>query len=219
MSFLAKQLDTAKDPRLKVNAATTLGKTGNPTASDPLCRALRDAEAIVRAAAANALGELRTPTGVKCLTAAQGDSDGSVKSAVARALAAGAVAPGTLYVNIQPIGDKGANLPPDMVALADRLLRDKFKTLNAGVAPPNEEKKAAQNLVRSRQLKGFQVQVNLLPHGAGLKVEMLVMTYPEQELKGTFSVKASGAKHEALLKAMVPRVVDDASKDPELAWK
>jgi hypothetical protein len=60
--------------------------------------------------------------------------------------------------------------------------------------------------------------VNLLPSASnGLKLEILVMTYPEQSLQGSWNVKASGAKYENLLKAMVPRVIEDASED--LEWK
>jgi hypothetical protein len=43
------------------------------------------------------------------------------------------------------------------------------------------------------------------------------MTYPDQSLKGTWNVKASGGKPESLIKAMVPRVVEDAAAD--LEWK
>jgi hypothetical protein len=50
-----------------------------------------------------------------------------------------------------------------------------------------------------------------------LKIEMLIMTYPEQALKGSWNVKAAGGKPESLIKAMVPRVVDDAASD--LEWK
>jgi hypothetical protein len=43
------------------------------------------------------------------------------------------------------------------------------------------------------------------------------MSYPEQALKGNWSVKASGGKPEKLIHAMVWRVVDDAAGD--LDWK
>ena len=61
--------------------------------------------------------------------------------------------------------------------------------------------------------------MQLLPGSSdkGLKVEMLIMSYPDQALKGSWSVNAAGGKQEKLIKAMVPRVVDDAAK--ELEWK
>lgn len=217
VNLLAKQLDGAKDPRLRAQTAVVLGGTGSPFAAVPLCKVLKDPEVIVRTAAANALGELKAAEAQACLKAAANDADSGVKAAVARALAAGVVVPGSLYISMEPIADKVGGLPPDIVALTDKLMREKLKSLGAGFAPPGEEKKAAMSLVKNRSLKGYALRLQLLPNGAGLKIEMLVMTYPDNNLQGTFNVKAQGAKHETLLKAMVPRVVDDAAK--ELQWK
>jgi hypothetical protein len=217
VTLLAKQLDTAKDPRLRAQTAVVLGGTGSPSAAVPLCKLFKDSEAIVRTAAANALGDLKVNEAQDCLKAAQNDKDAGVKAAVTRALAAGVVVPGSLYVNIEQIADKVGGLPPDVMQLTDKLLREKLKGLGAGFAPQGEEKKAAMSLVKNRQLKGYQLRLQLLPNGSGLKIEMLVMTYPDQNLLGTFNVKAAGAGHDKLLKAMVPRVVDDAAK--ELQWK
>ena len=73
-------------------------------------------------------------------------------------------------------------------------------------------------MIKAKKLRGYLLRVNLLPNASnGLKLEILVMTYPEQSLQGTWNVKASGAKYESLLKVMVPRVIDDASLD--LEWK
>ena len=79
--------------------------------------------------------------------------------------------------------------------------------------------KAAQALIKSRALRGFQVRMQLAPgeKDKQLKVEMLIMTYPEQALQGSWNVKASGGKPESLIKAMVPKVIDDAAGD--LNWK
>ena len=103
--------------------------------------------------------------------------------------------------------------------LADRLVREKLQEFGASLAPLNEDKKFAATLIRARRLKSFQVRLQLLPGptGKGLKVEMLILSYPEQALKGTWNVKAAGAKPETLIKAMVPRVLDDAASD--LEWK
>jgi HEAT repeats len=217
VTLLAKQLDGAKDPRLRVQTVVVLGGTGSPFAAVPLCKVLKDPEVIVRTAAANALGELKAKEAQDCLKAAAGDSDSGVKAAVARALAAGVVVPGSLYVSLEPIVDKVGGLPPDIIQLTDKLMREKLKTLGAGFSPQGEDKKSAMSLVKNRQLKGYALRLQMLPHGAGLKIEMLVMTYPDNNLTGTFNVKAAGAKHETLLKVMVPRIVDDAAA--ELQWK
>jgi hypothetical protein len=202
---------------LRAQTAMVLAGTGSPQAAVPLCKLFKDADALVRTAAANALGDLKVAEGQGCLKDAQNDKDAGVKAAVVRALAAGVVKPGSLYVNIEQIADKVGGLPPDVMKLADSLLREKLKGIGAGISPPGEEKKTAASLVKSRQLKGYQLRVQLLPNGAGLKLEMLVLTYPDQTLQGTFNVKASGGAQDKLLKAMVPRVVDDAAA--ELQWK
>jgi hypothetical protein len=217
VTLLSKQLDSAKDPRLRAQTAVVLGGTGSPQAAVPLCKLFKDPETIVRTAAANALGELKAKEAQDCLNAAQNDKDAGVKAAVLRALAAGVVVPGSLYVSIEQIADKVGGLPPDVIQLTDKLLRQELKGMGAGFAPAGEEKKAATLLVKNRQLKGYQLRLQLLPNGSGLKIEMLVMTYPDQNLLGTFNVKAAGAGHDKLLKAMVPRVVSDAAK--ELQWK
>jgi Flp pilus assembly protein TadD len=120
---------------------------------------------------------------------------------------------GGLYLNVpalEPTAPQGA--------LAQTVLHEKLTTLGAQFAPEGEAKPAAVGVIKTRKLKGYELRVKVLPAEAdGLKVEMLVMSYPEQALKGSWSVKASGAKPEALVKAMIARVVDDAASD--LDWK
>lgn len=217
ITFLAKQLSTAKDPRIRAQTAVILGGTNNPAAVAPLCQSLKDTEPVVRAAAAGALGELRLPEALACLKGALGEADATVRAALAKALTGGPKT-GGLYINVEPITDKVGNLNPEVLKLTDELIRAKLTDLGAAFAPPGEAKPAAQALVKSKQLKSYQVRTNLLPHGSnGLKIEMLIMTYPDQALQGSWNVKASGAKFESLLKVMVPRVIDDAAN--ELEWK
>jgi glycogen synthase len=124
-----------------------------------------------------------------------------------------------LYLNVEPIADKVGGLDDTLLSLTDTLLRKKLTELGASFAPAGEEKKAAQALIKKQNLRGYQVRVQLAPGASEkqLKVEMLIMTYPEQALQGSWNVKASGAKPETLIKAMVPKVVDDAAGD--LNWK
>lgn len=216
VTFLAKQLRTQKDPRLRAQTVLTLGQTGSETAIDPLCDVLKtDADALVRSAAASALGELR-PDSESCLKSAK-DKDANVIAAIAKALEVKAGAKlGALYMAIET-NDK-VGIPAEALTLANELLRKKLETLGAAIAPPGETKAAAQTLIKAKKLRGFLLRVNLLPHDTkGLKLEMLVMTYPDQALQGSWNVKASGGKTESLLKLMVPRVVDDAAS--ELEWK
>jgi hypothetical protein len=129
------------------------------------------------------------------------------------------VSAGGLYLNVEPVQDKVGDLPASLLKLADEQMREKLSALGAAFAPPTEDKKQAATIVRARQLKAYQLRLQLLPgeSAKGLKVEMLIMTYPDQSLKGTWNVKATGGNPEKMIKLMVPRVVDDAAAD--LEWK
>lgn len=215
VAYFAKQLKSATDPRVRVQTALLLGSTGKAEAVDPLCEALKDGEAVVRSAAANALGELGLG-GQQCLKSASSDSDSSVASAARKALEklASAVAPGSLYFSVD---DVKSDVGDDASKLAAQLLRQKLTTMGGTIAPQGESKAAATALVKSKKLRAFLLQPKVNADGSGLKFEILVMTYPDQALQGSFNVKGKGGKPEKLLKAMVPRVIDDAAD--ELRWK
>lgn len=217
--YLVKQLAGAKDPRVRAQTVLLLGQTVSESAAGPLCAVLKDPEPIVRSAAATALGELRSEVAMGCLRDAKNESDTGVRASIEKALAQGVVTPGGLYLQVEPIQDRVGNLPGELMRLAEQLVREKLAAFRVSFAPPNEDKKSAAILIRARGLKGFQLRLQLLPGSTdkGLKVEMLILSYPEQALKGTWNVKAAGAKPETLLRAMVARVVDDAARD--LDWK
>jgi hypothetical protein len=217
VAFLAKQLKAAKDPRVRAQTVVILAGTGSPAAVPPLCEAIRDPEVVVRAAAANALGELHVPAAIDCLKGAMGERDASVLAAIKRAIDFKPIVAGGLYFSIDPINDK-VGVTADVTKLANELLKQKLSSIGASFAPEGESKPQAQTLIKAKKLRGYLLRVNLLPNASnGLKLEILVMTYPEQSLQGSWNVKASGAKYESLLKLMVPRVIDDASQD--LEWK
>lgn len=219
VALLMKQLGSSKDPRVRAQTIVLLGQTGSDEAVAPLCASLRDGESVIRAASANALGELRLPAARDCLKAALGEADPSVRSAMEKALNAVVVQQGGLYLHVEPTADTGVGLDGSLVNLADALLKQRLSELGAAFAPKGEEKKSAQALIKARALRGYQVRMQLAPGATEkqLKVEMLIMTYPDQALQGSWNVKASGGKPEALIKAMVPKVVEDAAGD--LNWK
>lgn len=222
VALLSKQFATAKDPRNRVQIVVLLGQTRHESAVPYLCSALKDSEPLVRSAAASALGDIGFPSAADCLKVALGEGDPSVRAAMQRALQGSqspAVGKGALYVSLEPVQDKVGGLPDGILQLAEEKMREKLQALGATIAPPAEDKKKAAALVRAQELKAYQLRLQLLPgeSAKGLKVEMLIMSYPDQALKGTWNVKASGGKPESLIKAMVPRVVDDAAAD--LEWK
>jgi HEAT repeats len=218
VTFLLKQLSTTKDPRVRAQTMLVLGQTASEAAVAPLCDAIKDAEPIVRASAAKGLGALRLPSSVACLKAAVGEADPTVRGELEKSLALGVLVAGGLYVNLEPVQDRIGGLPDQMLQLADTVMRQKLiESFKATFAPSNEEKKAASALIKVRKLKAFQLRLQLLPGPTeqSLKVEMLILSYPDQSLKGSWNAKATGGKPEALIKAMVPRVLDDAAADLE----
>jgi hypothetical protein len=219
VTLLAKQLTTTKDPRVRSQTVLLLGQTQSSDALAPLCASLKDPEQIVRAAAASALGELHTDAAIECLKASLGESSPDFRAALQRAISASAVAKGSLYLNVEPTADSVGGLDQRLVSLAHETLTRQLTSLGAAFAPAGEEKRAAQALIKARALRGFQVRMQVSPGATEkqLKVEMLIMTYPDQSLQGSWNVKASGGKPEALIRAMVPKVVEDAAGD--LNWK
>lgn len=125
---------------------------------------------------------------------------------------------GGLYAKVAPLEAKVV-LTAAASELADSVLHDKLTGLGATFAPGNEDKATALAVVKAHGLKGYELRVTLQPgaDAAGLKVDLLVLSYPEQALKGSWSVKASKGKQESLVKAMLARVVDDAAGD--LDWR
>lgn len=217
VKILSKQLTTAKDARLRQQAATLLGKTGTPDAVAPLCVALNDGEAIVRSAAAGALGELKAPDGMACLKNAKDDPDSAVRRSVELAIAANKP-PGGLYVALDTINNEVSGAGADVVSLARDLLKAKLTSMGAKLAPEGETESQATAVIARGGFKGYLLRSNLKSNGAsGLKIEILIMTYPGKALQGTWNVKASGGKYEAQLKAMVPKVVENAAED--LEWQ
>lgn len=218
INFLSKQLSTASDPRTRAQTALILGKSNNPAAVAPLCNALKDAEAVVRSAVAGALGELKQPEGLNCLKSVLKDPDPNVRQAAQRVLDSASAPPvqqGGLHVAVEPVIDKVGSLTPDVLTLAESLIKEKVTAMGGQLTQPIDPKagKPPKGLP-----KGFQLRAQLTPgDDKSLKLEILVMTYPDLALQGTWNVKAKGAKPETLLKKMVPVVVDNAAN--ELEWK
>ncbi|MBL8921870.1 MAG: tetratricopeptide repeat protein [Myxococcaceae bacterium] len=120
-----------------------------------------------------------------------------------------------LYVALESQGAP----TPETGQLAEQSLRAKLEALGAELAPAGEDKKAAVSVIKARHLKGYQVKLQVLPGETetGLKVQLMVLSYPEQALKGSWSVKAPKGKPEKLVPLLVARAVDDVAGD--LDWK
>jgi hypothetical protein len=215
MAFLKKQLEKGKDPRLRSQAALLLGASGEAEALKPLCGALADPDAVVRSAAARALEALADPKGVACLQARANDPDPAAKASIAKSLGALKGLAGkkpTLYVSLPAVESQGGAVAADVLTLAHDRLRAGLAAKGAALAPEGEAKAAAHQVMKARKLKGYYVRVRLEPVGNSLKLNLLCFTYPENALLGEVNVKASGARPADLVKALVPRALDEAAE-------
>ena len=141
---------------------------------------------------------------------------GGADKGLLQELAAPAGAP--LYVALAPIKDELVS-SPEVAKLADELVRARLAAMGATVAPSGETGAAAEDAIRQRRAQGWMLQVKLRPEevkGApGMKMDVLCLTYPQQELRAQVNVRAGGASDAALVKAMVPRLLGDIAQECE----
>jgi hypothetical protein len=216
LTLVLGQLHTAKDPRLRAQAALLLAHFKASDALEPLCGALDDTSALVRGSAAKALGSLKAPEAAACLTRHKGDADAEVKAEVAEALAAvqPRAAPARIYVALGKIYDKSGKLSPSAVALAEKELRSGLAAAEGVlVAPKDESKAASDEIIRKKNLRGFLLNVALeaTPDGS-VRMDVLCLSFSERQLLGQLSVGAKGAGAEDLIQALVPALVQRAAK-------
>jgi hypothetical protein len=216
LGFLARQLEKASDPRVRAQNALLLAAAKEPAVVRPLCGALADKSDLVRASVAKALAQLGEVSAIDCLRAKQDDPDGAVKAEIARAIAALEAARDKkpeLYISMAPVADRSSKLPPEVVKLTEERVRARLQAMGGVFAPSNESRAAARKVIKSRKLKGFMLKVELdsTPAG-GLKVNLVCFTYPEKSLLGEVNVKASGGQAADLVRALAPKVVEEAAE-------
>jgi len=180
-----------------------------------LCVALNDDSDLVRSSVAKALGQLGAASGIDCLKAHKGDAAGAVRSEIERSLAllqAAANHPPELYISMPGITDKTSKLPPEVLQLTEEKIRARLQALGGVFAPDGESKAAARTVLKKQRLRGFLLRIELdtTPAG-GLKVNLVCFTYPDKNLLGEVNVKASGGKVTDMIRAMAPKVIDEAA--------
>lgn len=215
IAYLTRQLKTGSDPRVRAQAALVLGRSGETDAMAPLCDGLRDPSEVVRSAAARALEQLGELDAITCLGAASGDRSGEVRKAVAHAL-------GELrsvrdrkplfYISLQPVKLPG-HLGPELARTADERLKRHLLSLGTRWAPRGESRTAARHVLEKERLRGFLLVPELQDAGGGgVRLKMLCMSYPDQNLLGEVDVKAAGGKPAELVKVLAPRAVSEAAE-------
>jgi len=214
VAYLAEQLKTSDDYRVRTQAALALGASGDDAAVRPLCDALGDSNVSVKVAAAAALGKLGKPAGLPCLKAAlRKESSGSVKAQMEKSIAAlgsagapaggGIGAPATppppgadtkYYVAIQ-VTNKTSRSAAEVDAIVRSAMQDKLLAKRGyAVAPKGETSAQGAQVVKTNRLKGFLLIATVDPpvYGGGdltQSIRITMLTYPDKTLQGEFAPK------------------------------
>jgi HEAT repeats len=233
VGYLADQLRTAQDFRVRTQAALALGASADPAAAAPLCEGLDDASNTVRSAAAAALGRLGHAAGLPCLRQHESESNASVRSVIDRAIAnlkgnSGGLArpppPGpddTFYVAIGKVTDKTGRDDDSVSTMVTAAIQEKLLGLHGyAVAPRGETAAAAKKIIKKNNLKAYLLLVRVEPpNGSGdltVQVRITMWTYPAKALQGEFAPRLtmSGASagdvdsENQLIKMAVEKAID-----------
>lgn len=216
LAFLGRQLQQGKDPRTRSQAALVLGATEDPEAVALLCTGLKDASELVRAAAAKGLAKLLEPSALGCLQAHKGEADAAVQAAVSEAvgaLKAYQARPPRIYVAMDGLKDRTGKLPAALVKATEARLRSRLMRRGALLAPARESKAAAKGALKKLGVPGYRITPEIqATESGGLRVSIVCLSYPDLSLMGQVEVNAAGAEPADLLKALVPKAVEEAEE-------
>lgn len=209
--FLARQLGSASDPRARAQAALTLGTTEATGARGPLCSALADPVPMVRQAVARALPSLHDLSALQCLLAHEADPAPDAAAEIHRAVAMLREVEGrapVVAVWVEGVKDPSAPpLDPQLLAEArTRLVRH----LTWVGARSGEAESAARPVPKA--LPAYLLKPSLLRTEQGLTMAAVCLTWPGKVILGEVRVKGSGGAPPDLVRALVPRLVQDASR-------
>jgi HEAT repeat protein len=237
--FLAQQLRTSDDFRVRTQAALALGATGDAAAVDPLCRGLDDTSDVVRTAAAAALAKLGRPQGAPCLRARQGrENNATTRAQIDKSLqalekgggnAGGGAVPSDarVYVAVGGVTNKTRRAPSEVESLVRSAMNDKLRAMSGYVvAPPNESSAAAKKVLADHsRLKAFHLQTTIEPpqyrnNALTVVVRVTMSTYPGKELKGEFAPKltqsdtptSDRASEDALIRMALEKALESFDK-------
>jgi len=210
ITFLARQLGTATDPRVRAQAALTLGTTEAPEALAPLCTALADPVPLVRAAVARSLPELHDLAALDCLGAHGADPAPEAQGEIRRAIALLRKVrerPPTVDVWVDPVQDPSR--PPLGETLCGEARIRLVKRLAWSGARSEGVESASK---RVRGTPAYLLQPTLLRgDGGALVLAAVCLTWPSKQILGEVRVKGSGGTPLDLIRVLVPRLIQDAA--------
>ncbi len=225
---LSTQLRTAKDFRVRTQAALALGASSSTRAIEPLCGGLDDRSSTVRAASAAALGKL-AKGGLDCLKRQlEKEEKDAVRKLIAKAIerleevAAPTITDAHKYYVLFEVKDETGRGADAVTAVVQKGAQLGVQTLNEFVLAPaaQSEEDAKALLAKHSQLAGGLLSTKVYSTFAGgtltVKLEVAIFTFPDKNLKGTFSktVSMSGlaAKSEAAENELIQAAAEGVVK-------
>lgn len=210
IAFLSRQLTTAVDPRVRAQAALTLGTTEAPGALGPLCTALADPVPLVRASVARSLPELHDLSALDCLavhaTDPAPDAAGEIRRSLALLRKVKERTP-TVDVWVEPVRDPST--PPLGESLCGEARTRLVKRLTWSGARSDAVEAAQQ---ASKRKPAYLLQPTLLrADGGGLVMAAVCLTWPSKQILGEVRVTGRGGTPPDLVRALVPRLIEDAA--------
>lgn len=209
----AKRFTDGSSFQVRVQAALALGVSGSEEAVRPLCGALDDEVASVRAAAAAALGRLRKASSVACLQKRVGtESNASVRSQLQRALdrtqrdselrkvASASRAPtrgSRFYVAVESTKSKSARRRQDVELLVQATIRGKLMAeRGVGLAPSGQEQSQFEKIAKDNRVQGYLLRPtveSIAYDGSNVTVaiRLTLFSYPSMALQAEYSPKLS----------------------------
>jgi hypothetical protein len=204
---LIYNLAKSEDFRVRTQAALALGASKSERALAPLCAALGDSNTTVRAAGAAALGRLALAGGQECLQRRlASETSDVVKATIQKALevirsgGAGGAEPAfatdtRFYISIGKTTDKTGRNTAEVDSIVRAAMTTKVGQTAGFLAAPSGETaaEAKRRLTAHASVKGYFLSPGVAPpdYSNGnlkVKVEIAMLSYPEKNLVGSFSV-------------------------------
>jgi len=231
--FLANQLATSDDPRIRVQAALGLGTSVDAGAIMPLCKGIQDSNDTVRSAVVAAAVKLGNQNMIPCLQErASLEESSKLKAQIAKAIQLLLVSEEQIgvatkvYVAIGATNNKTKRNSGELDELVRASVANKLHSFSGyTIAPKNITIANEKRKLSGKKIKSYFLQTTVdSPVYQGdqlvITVHVVMSTYPGKDLKGEFvpKLKQSGvfgidkASEDELIRMAIDRALDSFEK-------